>query len=144
MARDQTLSQFSKRLANAIKNLPENVNSVKKEVTLAVHSTLVDSTPVRTGQARTNWRVYTSADEGAEIPAPEDIAAGMAAAKAQANSVVNTVPRDIPLYIVNRAQHIERLNQGWSVQAPSEFVRIAALRAVQTIAKRRKGIVEFD
>lgn len=144
MAKNQSLSQFSERLNNAIENLPKNVTSLKRSVAISVHSALVDSTPVRTGQARTNWRAYLNAGEGEQLPPPDTPSAGMEAAKAQAQSVINQAARDVPIYIVNRARHIQRLNTGWSVQAPSEFVKIAAIRAALETASKSKSIVEFD
>lgn len=145
MAKNQTLSEFSERLNNAIQKLPDNVNSLKRSVAIAVHSSLVESTPVMTGQARTNWRAYLNENEGEQLPPPDNAESGMSAAKAQAASVINQAPANATIYIVNRAQHIQKLNQGWSVQAPSEFVRIAALRAALAVSSKAtsKHLMEF-
>ncbi len=144
MPKYRTLSEFSERLNNAIENLPKNVDSLKKSVATGVGFALVDSTPVMTGQARTNWRAYLNEQEGEQLPQPDSASAGMSAAKSQIQSAVMQAPQGATIYIVNRAQHIQKLNQGWSMQAPSEFVRIAAMRAALAVAGKDKNLLEFD
>lgn len=138
-----TLKQFRARLDKAIDKIDANVNTIKQDIAIGVQEALIDVTPVKTGKARTNWRIYLSGEDGNEIPAPTNPDAGAAEAKAEGKATASSSKPKSAIFIINRAAHIGLLNRGWSVQAPANFVRITAQAVADKIAERTKLIVEL-
>lgn len=138
-----TLGSFATRLREGAKQIPENVKSIRDEVALTVQNTLIEVTPVDDGDARTNWRIYGSESEGEVISTPASVEAGMADAKSQGASAVNQIGPGLPVYLVNRVPYIMKLNNGYSRQAPANFVRISVELASEVMRKRRKVVLEI-
>lgn len=94
-----------------------SVKKVKSAIALGILQQLIQTTPVDTGRAKSNWWMDTGAtwvEQGADQGA---------AALSQGLSVAQ---RDIKLetaiHITNNLPYIQRLEDGWSGQAPSGFV----------------------
>lgn len=90
------------------------------KIALEIDKSLVLSTPVDTGRARSNWMPsisYPSSDKGP--PTSE------AAAMARAASAFSEVPPFPALYLTNNLDYIQKLNDGWSKQAPANFVQLS-------------------
>lgn len=138
-----TLGSFATRLRNGAAKIPQNVKSIRDEVVLSVHNTLVEVTPVDDGDAKTNWRVYPAPTDGEVIPTPASIAEGEAAARAQAIGSVTATAPGLPVYIINRVPYIMKLNNGSSRQAPANFVRISIELTAEVLRKRRKIVLEI-
>lgn len=100
---------------------------VKKEVQklgLRIGQRLAIETPVDEGTARLNWRVGIDKSVDGKLPPPKSpmqasnlsiIAQQKELKKAKAFGLV---------YIQNNLPYIERLNEGWSMQAESQFVDV--------------------
>ena len=97
-----------------------------RAVALVVDSTLVDTTPVKTGRARGNWNPSLNVPD-ATIREPnqkkpiEPIAA--------AYKITDTI------LISNNLPYIKRLNEGYSKQAPAGFVDAALERGKRAVKK---------
>lgn len=91
-----------------------------------IDQTLVVSTPVDTGAARSNW-IPSLGFPSDSIVSPR----GIADAIGEARTVQATYEREDPdqaarpIYITNNLKYVPRLNQGWSRQAPAGFVQRA-------------------
>jgi len=105
------------KLVDKIKN-----DHVKKVVLTAlnVHQRIVQKTPVDTGRARSNWLASIGSPATGTVGASPSLTV-------QARRVFNnkSVPFGTNLYIANNLPYIERLNQGYSKQAPMHFVEMA-------------------
>lgn len=97
------------------------------------------STPVDTGRARWAWDITINAPsdylppaakKGEKYPTPDYAAAW---------EVVNSVTVADTIYITNSVPYINRLNMGWSRQAPANFVEQAMAR-VQAATSDQVGI----
>lgn len=89
-----------------------------KKITLEALRRLVQKTPVDTGRARGNWQTTIHA------PAAGQTGPRMAGAvEGEANGVLSTLPPYEVVYLTNNVPYIERLDDGWSVQAPDGMVR---------------------
>lgn len=109
-------------------------NTVRRKFVLDLHADLVRATPVDTGHARANWQVSVGApaegivegeDKGAKGSDPS--AASVAAASSVAMGTAKV--HDETMYITNNLPYIERLNDGYSDQAPSGMVEVALASA---------------
>ena len=98
----------------------EDADDFSKKVAGEMLQKIVVATPVDTGQARGNWRVNvgsvdTNTTETTDRGGQGTISKGIATI--QAGGGLGKV-----VYISNSLRYIERLNDGWSMQAPANFV----------------------
>lgn len=130
------LNEFSQRIRVVAKDVNENVNRLVRRVALVVDRQIVLATPVDTGRARANWLVALGAPPSGEVPAP---GGGEAAsvALAAANAVVGRREPGQDIWIGNNVPYIGRLNDGYSKQAPANFVETAMLAGAKMVANAR-------
>lgn len=107
-----------------------------RRVALAATQTLITSTPVDTGAARSNWQVGLGGpvDDVREPLATGASATGPAISAAQ-EEIAGFVEGE--LYISNPLPYIGRLNEGSSSQAPEGFVEKAIAVAVNAVRETR-------
>lgn len=128
------LNQFGDKIKRVAVDVPKNADEIVRKVALAADQTIVMATPVDTGRARANWQVgIGSAPAGTvEYSGGGSGAAGYAIGTAQ--SVVTTYKgQPGGIWLVNNLPYIQRLNEGWSAQAPAKFVEQAIDTAVNAI-----------
>ena len=141
-----TLAQFSKNIRRRGRQI-ENAGSrvVRRSARKALRS-LVISTPVDKGVARSNWRVGVGGPATAQIKAyapgrhlgineRSNASAAIAAGNAKIDTVrgLAGVGLKTAVYISNNTKYIGRLNAGYSKQAGSGFVQRALAEARATI-----------
>lgn len=133
------LKAFASLMDRRAKELPSNLNELKKKVASQVLTDVVQDTPVDTGAAKSNWIVNlgeaSNATRGAYVPGFKGSTGGDNASSAinAGQSVIHGATVGVDIHITNNLPYIVKLNQGYSPQAPSNFVQDAALRAAQTI-----------
>lgn len=111
-------ARFNQRMAEYGDRIEGNYNSIRKEATAGMATDLIDDTPKDTEQASGNWRV------GIGSRAAGFIRGALAAqAKSQARTAVAGAPAGARMIVSNDAPYIDRLNDGWSKQAPRGFVQ---------------------
>ena len=112
-----------------------------------LRQTLVLETPILTGQAKANWqaivgtpgdqfiglRGLTSDTRDLAHRPPEAVDYNAYGAVAQA--VIDGYQTGQVLYIFSNLPYIERLNSGYSAQAPAGFVESAVLRASAAVRR---------
>lgn len=108
--------------------LTEFVSQEIRKLGIAIDQGVVLGTPVDTGAARGGWLVGIG-------QAPAGVGAndkgGGFAIQAGITSIAAYPANDLPdLWIVNNLPYIARLNDGWSLQAPSKYVDRVIERAV--------------
>ena len=140
-----SLSEFSRRITLRGKKVTEGADSLVRKVALAADQAVVMATPVDTGRARSNWIVALDAspeqtiDPYAPGEAGSTEAANTQAAIDQGQSVIRGYNGDQnqEIHITNNLPYIQRLNDGYSAQAPANFVEQAVIEAVQVVGKSR-------
>jgi hypothetical protein len=134
-------SDFGKRMRARGRRVTSNVDRLVRRTALAVDQTVVLATPVDTGRARSNWLVTlgTPSHETREpyVPGEGGATAGanVQAALDQGRQVIKGYSGDVDsgISIANNLPYIGRLNEGWSAQAPANFVEQAVLAGVAAI-----------
>lgn len=126
------LGEFSKRIAEIATDVEEGADRLVRQVSLAIDAAVVLATPVDTGRARANW----IASVGAPVLVPNMLATDLtgSAAIAQAQEAVGSRRANDEVFIQNNVPYINRLNDGWSAQAPANFVERAVLAGVRVVA----------
>lgn len=139
-----TLAQFARRMRQLGRNVEENAPRATRRVALAVLQTVVTSTPVDTGRARSNWVVSSS---GVPRRSERDaFSPGEGGSTAEQNSevAISVGGQEIDRYrgqvgitISNNLPYIEALNDGSSAQAPAGFVE-TAVQVGRSVARRQR------
>lgn len=139
-----TLDQFSERIEIIANRFEKNTNKLVRQVALLADQTIVLATPVDTGRARSNWIVSVGCTSVNTIsPYSEGKALGLAetvnaqGAIAQGVSAVSSRKPGQNIFISNNLSYIGDLNNGTSLQAPKNFVKIAVHAAVAVINKTK-------
>jgi hypothetical protein len=98
-----------------------------QKLALAIDRDVVRETPVDTSAARGSWlgSVGTPDDSDVTNKSPE-------AAIAQAEQAVKSARPYQLIYIQNTKPYINRLNSGWSLQAPSMYIDNIIVRNVNS------------
>jgi hypothetical protein len=129
------LRRFAIRMKTVGKGVQSNADVMTKKVALATDASVVISTPVDTGRARSNWVAEIGAPaSGVVEPYALNNPSGSAqAAIAQAQAVVGGYKTGQEIHITNNLDYIGKLNEGWSAQAPAGFVQSAVLNGIAQV-----------
>lgn len=100
---------------------------------LSVLAYVKPATPVDTGRARSNWHL----DSGAPTVIKVEPGQGQTDEEAQAAAGTYT-GKDGAIHVSNNLPYIERLNDGYSQQAPAGFVQDAIQAAIAQTKARFK------
>ena len=106
----------------------KDADKFTKRITGEMLQQVVVATPVDTGQARGNWRVSVGVldkktDQTQDRSGQGSITKGIATI--QSGGGIGKV-----VYISNSLKYIEKLNNGWSMQAPKNFMQISFTNVV--------------
>lgn len=112
------MSDFALDISRFVKKANGNIDVVVRKITFEVFSRVIRKTPVDTGRARGNW--IASADRPVLIAL--DAAKTEQQALADAGSVALKQPAGGVVFLANNLPYIQRLENGWSDQAPAGMV----------------------
>lgn len=132
------MSDLKGILNKAGNKVAANADRLVRRCALATDAAVVIATPVDTGRARSNWQVELGQAATGVVDALDK--SGQSAL-AQGKKVIDTYKSGSSLNITNNLPYIERLNDGWSAQAPAGFVEKAVQIGVDAIAAEAANIV---
>jgi len=98
--------------------LDDVVRKTRNNLAFRIDGRVIMETPVASGEARINWIVSEGSPDSTHL----DFGGDASSAIAQGRAAIERAKIYTDLYIQNNAPHIERLNEGWSEQAPSGYV----------------------
>lgn len=133
------LGELSGAMRKAGQAIVDNANRLTRRAALAVDAAVVLATPVDTGRARANWQVELGAPASGTVD-PEDQSGQAAIDKGKAQ--IEQYKGGSSINITNNLPYIERLNDGWSAQAPAGFVEKAVMVGVDAIVAEAQNIVD--
>lgn len=99
-------------------------SNIAREASIRVLRGVIIRSPVDTGRFRGNWQVAEGTRPSGSLDVQKKDAAGAI------GQAIGAVPSDMTnkvLYIVNNLPYAERLENGWSQQAPNGMVAITML-----------------
>lgn len=109
--------QFTRR---GMRIVDGRLDQVGRAVGIELLGRIVRTTPVDTGRARENWNV----SKGSEDPTTrEERREGAAISEGSAVMETLRLSKGEEAYITNGLPYIERLNDGYSKQAPSGYIQ---------------------
>ena len=97
------------------------VRTVRRMIALKVFRRVILRTPVDTGRARANWQATVGSPVQGPIDSVDPTGAGSVSTILPA---IGAVQGDEPIFLTNNLPYIERLETGWSQQAPAGMVAI--------------------
>lgn len=116
--KDQLAGVYEVKVKNAL-------TKTVRAIALVIHGELTNTTPVDTGRARSNWLPSLN------TPRNDTVAPNQGE---RVDGVLKEYDIKDTIFITNNLPYIQRLNDGYSKQAPSGFVDIAIQRG-KRIAK---------
>lgn len=135
MAISRDFGEFSRRLAIRATQVTDNAELAIRRAAVAADTAIVMSTPVDTGRARGNWNVSvgqidsTVKEEG--FPSPQD------ALSAGQTTIGQWRLGSGVIFIANSLPYIQRLEDGYSAQAPNGMIEFGMKAAIQQLGGER-------
>lgn len=126
---------FAKKMRAWAQDIPRQVNEIKKQTAMEIVLTVVPATPVRSGQARSNYYVTVGNPDTTSTAFGPFTRDGYQSI-ARAREAIQRVQPGQPIYITNNLPYIGRLNDGYSTQAPANFIQIAVAQAEAIIVRQ--------
>lgn len=114
------MTNFHLDLTRMVEKTKMRVDEVVQKATYDIFRTVILKSPVDTGRFRGNW--ITSADGYGQITVDDLDAIGSMTTKKMSEIVFKTKAGGV-VYMVNNLPYAQRLEYGYSQQAPSGMVR---------------------
>lgn len=124
-------------LSKAGNTVAANADRLVRRCALATDAAVVIATPVDTGRARSNWQVELGQPASGVLESTDKSGQG---AISQGKEAIAKYKSGTSVNITNNLPYIERLNDGWSAQAPAGFVEKAVQIGVDAIAQEAANI----
>ena len=124
------MSKFTLDVQAFIAKAKKNPETVMRSVSLKLFSAIIKASPVDTGRFRGNWQT-TGVTPATGLIAGVD-PTGNKAVNSAATFITNAPGWDT-FTLTNNLPYAERLEYGWSKQAPTGIVRVNVIRFQQLI-----------
>jgi hypothetical protein len=121
------MTTFALDLSKAIEKAKDQAELIVKKTTIQLFSSVIEKSPVDTGRFRANWNVSF----GAFNPqTTEEVDPSGSQSKSKVyQALANYQLKDQSVFLGNSLPYAERLENGWSKQAPAGMVRLSILEA---------------
>ena len=124
------MSKFTLDIQAFVAKAKKNPETVVRSVSLKLFSAIIKASPVDTGRFRGNWQT-TGVTPATGLIAGVD-PTGNKAVNSAATFITNAPGWDT-FTLTNNLPYAERLEYGWSKQAPTGIVRVNVIRFQQLI-----------
>lgn len=130
------MDDFERQIEAQIKDAEQKLLMAQREIVLLVYERIVIRSPVDTGLFKGNWQINIGSTPTGVVSIKDKTGRIVIS---QASAALLNYKLDDPVFIVNNLPYANRLEQGWSKQAPygmvsltlnefSELVRQVGLR----------------
>ena len=124
------MSKFTLDIQAFVAKAKKNPETVMRSVSLKLFSAIIKASPVDTGRFRGNWQT-TGVIPATGLIAGVDPTGGKAVNSAA--TFITNAPGWYTFTLTNNLPYAERLEYGWSKQAPTGIVRVNVIRFQQLI-----------
>ena len=121
---------FASDVAKYAKLAGASVDETGRAIVLELFGSVIKDTPVDTGRARGNWQTSIGSPASGEVDR-----LGEREALSELGSETGKFVGGQVIYLSNQLPYIQRLELGWSDQAPAGMVRKNVARIQQIVAK---------
>jgi hypothetical protein len=119
------MSGFTLDIKNFVEKAKKNPETVARQVSFKLFSAVIKASPVDTGRFRMNWQTAGAVAPSGVIDGTDK---GGAAAIGDAASYIFAASDWNEFTLTNNLPYAERLEYGWSNQAPQGMVRVNVAR----------------
>lgn len=119
------MSGFTLDIKNFVEKAKKNPETVARQVSFKLFSAVIKASPVDTGRFRMNWQTAGAVAPSGIIDGTDK---GGAAAIGDAASYIFAASDWNEFTLTNNLPYAERLEYGWSNQAPQGMVRVNVAR----------------
>jgi hypothetical protein len=126
------MGTFSLGLDAFIAKAKANADTVVRQASLSVLSSVVKRSPVDTGRFRGNWQTTIDAPASGDVSLLDK--SGAASISAGVGALTN-VKAGETVWIVNNLPYAQRLENGYSDQAPAGMVRVTVTEFQRYVAQ---------
>lgn len=119
------MSGFTLDIKNFVEKAKKNPETVARQVSFKLFSAVIKASPVDTGRFRMNWQTAGAVAPSGVIDGTDK---GGAAAIGDAASYIFAASDWNEFTLTNNLPYAERLEYGWSNQAPQGVVRVNVAR----------------
>jgi hypothetical protein len=124
---------FASDVARYAEKVGKSVPDTMRGIALDLMSSIIKDTPVKQGTAQGNWQTSIGSPKNGVIART-----GEDGAISELNSVLPNFGNDNTIYLTNNLPYINRLEYGYSLQAPEGMVRKNAARIESIVAKEAR------
>lgn len=119
------MGSFALDVSKFVEKANKNVDTVIRSVSIKLFSAIIKASPVDTGRFRMNWQTSGAEPSGGLVAGVDPN--GSAAINSAVTYITNT-PVARAFTLTNNLPYAERLEYGWSKQAPVGMVRVNVAR----------------
>ena len=120
------MTTFALNLAKQIEAAKEQAELVAKKITIELFSRVIEKSPVDTGRFRAKLELLYSVRLIYRLLNQPTLAEAEPISKAT-STVVSYTLNDQSVFLTNNLPYAERLENGWSKQAPNGMVRLSVM-----------------
>lgn len=124
------MSKFTIDITAYCEKAKKNPETVMRQVAINLFSAIIKASPVDTGRFRMNWQTSGATPNSGLIAGVDP--SGNKAVNSAITFIGNT-PAWQELTLTNNLPYAERLEYGWSKQAPTGVVRVNVVRFQQLL-----------
>ena len=125
------MTTFALNLAKQIEAANDKVESIVKVTMIELFNRVIQKSPVDTGRFRANWNCSIGSPDLSTSQAIDPSGSG---AISKANStVVSYTLNGQSVFLTNNLPYADRLENGWSKQAPNGMVRLSVMEIQNSV-----------
>lgn len=128
---------FTLNIQRFVDKAKGNIDLVVRRVSLDIFARVIQKSPVLTGRFKSNWQVAIGSIPAGTLDLTDP--SGSATISRVDAAVLQLKAGDI-IYLVNNLNYAQKLEFGWSKQAPSGMVRTTVLEFGAVVTQAANGV----
>ena len=125
------MTTFALNLAKQIEAAKDQAELVAKKITIELFSRVIEKSPVDTGRFRANWNCSIGSPDLSTSESTDP--SGSGAISKVTSTVVSYTLNDQSVFLTNNLPYADRLENGWSKQAPNGMVRLSVMEIQNSV-----------
>ena len=125
------MTTFALNLAKQIEVANDKVESIVKVTMIELFNRVIQKSPVDTGRFRANWNCSIGSPDLSTSQAIDP--SGSGAISKATSTVVSYTLNGQSVFLTNNLPYADRLENGWSKQAPNGMVRLSVMEIQNSV-----------
>ncbi len=125
------MTTFALNLAKQIEAAKDKAESIVKVTMIELFNRVIQKSPVDTGRFRANWNCSIGSPDLSTSQAIDP--SGSGAISKATSTVVSYTLNGQSVFLTNNLPYADRLENGWSKQAPNGMVRLSVMEIQNSV-----------